>query len=319
MPSQNRTLQSFLCTLLAFGSAALAQPFPEDAPTGILHAFERYPIVAIGEAHSIREVGEFYDSLVKNRLVQQSVNDIVIEFAGQQSQSTLDRYVNGADVSPEDLRRVWRDTTKVIAWDSPIYAQFLDTVRKVNASLPPQKRLRVLAGDCWIDWKDVHNHRDWQSYQPNDRCFANVIEHQVLDKGRRALVILGGAHLSKNTDPNWPPNVTSLVERVHPHSMFIVLLSFKEPEKSVKEKPPILLDWPEIELPGGRKAIVGEYGDAMLYLSASLSPVVPDWSNVANDTTYLNELNRRSQIQWGCAFDLSRVQHHLPLCHGRTE
>lgn len=319
MPPRNRTSQFAVCAFLVLASAALGQPFPEGAPTGILRAFERYPIVAIGEAHSIREVGKFYDSLVEDRLVQQSVNDIVIEFASQQSQPTLDRYVNGEDVTPEDLRRVWRDTTKVFAWESPIYAQFLSTVRKVNADLPPQKRLRVLAGDCQIDWKDVRNHRDWQSYQPNDRCFADVIEDQVLDKGHRALVIMGGAHVSKNTDPNWPPNVTSLVERVHPHSIFVVLLSFKKPEKSIKEKPPILLDWPKVELPGGRRAIVGEYGDALLYLGASLSQAEPDWSDYANDETYLNELNRRSQIQWGCAFDLSRVQHHLPLCHGRGQ
>ena len=243
----------------------------------------------------------------------------MIEFASPQSQPTLDRYVNGEDVDPEDLRRVWRDTTKVLAWESPIYAQFLSTVRKVNADLPPSKRLRVLAGDCWIDWKDVRNHRDWQSYQPNDQCFADVIEHQVLDRGHRALVILGGAHLSKNTDPNWQANVTSLVERVHPHSIFVVLLSFKKPERSTKENPPVLLDWPKVELPGGRRAIVGEYGDAMLYLGAPLSQSEPDWSSYANDETYLKELDRRSQIQWGCAFSLSRVQRHLPLCHGRVE
>jgi hypothetical protein len=77
----------------------------------------------------------------------------------------------------------------------------------------------------------------------------------------------------------------------------------------------MLLEWPKVELPGGRREIVRDYGDAMLYVSASLSQAEPVWSDYANDESYLTELNRRSQIQWGCPFDLRRVQQHLSLCH----
>ncbi|UWZ84803.1 ChaN family lipoprotein [Occallatibacter riparius] len=283
---------------------------------GILQALDRYPIVAIGEAHSIEQMGSFYVSLVQNRKLQQNINDIVIEFASQQSQPTLDAYVNGKNVSSQSLRSVWRDTTKVFAWESPIYAQLLSAVRKVNADLPPQKRLRVLAGDCSIDWMHVRNHLDWRRYQPNDTCFADVIKRQVLAKGHRALVILGSAHVSRNSDPSWPPNVTKLVEQAYPNSVFVVLLSFNKPERETEGTPPILLPWPRVSLPGGKEAVVGEYGDAMLYLGTSVSDAEPLWSEYQKDKAYLLELNRRARIQWGCPFNLNLVRDHLPLCRG---
>ncbi|MGB8538883.1 MAG: hypothetical protein WCD57_20840 [Acidobacteriaceae bacterium] len=299
----------------ALSTIAHAQSFPEDATAGILAAFRKYPIVAIGESHGYKEAGEFYESLIGNKTFEDSVNDIVIEFASRQSQTVLDKYVNGENVSQQELENIWRNTTKVFAWESPIYAHLLERVREVNAELPRGKRLRVLAGDSWIDWAKTSNYQEWASHQPNDRSFARVINQEVLEKGQKALVILGSAHVAKNTDSNLEPNTTTRVEQGHPRSIYVVLMTVLKPPYPVSIMPPVLLAWPKLTLPNGTKALVGKYGDAQLYLGSSLEGSEPNWEHYKNDIQYQNELNRRARIRWGCDFDLQRFQEGLPICH----
>lgn len=287
---------------------------PLDGVTGVVQAFRRYPVVAIGEIHSIRQGGDFYDSLVRNPEFQNTVNDIVIEFASMRSQPLIDRYIDGGDVSQEELRQVWRNSTKVFAFESPIYANFLHTVREVNAQLPPSKRLRILAGDCWIDWSSVTTHEQWASYQPNNRCFANVIENEVLDKGQRALVILGNGHVIKTTDLHSEPDTTMMVERMQPGSIYVIIMSFRKPPQTSILRFPILLPWPRVSLPSGQKIIAGAYADALLYLGPAPTSAPPDWAEYQNEPGYLEELNRRARIEWGCDFDLGHFQDDRPLC-----
>lgn len=44
--------------------------------------------------------------------------------------------------------------------------------------------------------------------------------------------------------------------------------------------------------------------DAYLYLGPSDAIAYPDWSAMQKDTTYWAELQRRHQIQFGCALDV---------------
>jgi len=200
------------------------------------------------------------------------------------------------------------DTTKVFAFESPIYAHFLATVREVNSQLSPAKRLRVLAGDSWIDWSRVTTHEQWKSYQPNNRSFAYVIEKEVLDKGHRALVILGSGHVMKNTDSHLEADTTMLVERARPGSMYVVIMSVNEPPQTRLPTPPVLLPWPPVRLSDGQEIIAGAYADAILYLGPAPKPAPPNWAELQNEPQYLMELNRRARIQWGCNFILERFE-----------
>jgi hypothetical protein len=94
-------------------------------------------------------------------------------------------------------------------------------VRSVNASLPDAKKLRVIAGDPPIDWDNItssQDHRRW--IELRDSYPADLIQRQVLDRGRRALVIYGQGHLQRrqivsNYDMStWQAQtVASLLER----------------------------------------------------------------------------------------------------------
>jgi hypothetical protein len=71
-------------------------------------------------------------------------------------------------------------------------------VRRINQTLPPGKKLRVLAGDPPIDWSKVKTAQDFgrgQFLAGRDISIASVMEKEVLSKHRKALMLFGTAHL----------------------------------------------------------------------------------------------------------------------------
>jgi hypothetical protein len=105
-----------------------------------------------------------------------------------------------------------------------IYERFLAAVRERNRMLPKPQRLRVLACDPPIHWSRVKTAADAAPWLERDRFCAGVIEREVLAKGRRALVVMGDAHVSRlNLHGRLQENAIALVERTQPGSVFAVL------------------------------------------------------------------------------------------------
>jgi hypothetical protein len=63
--------------------------------------FDNYPVVAIGEAHFTRQLGDLYVGLVRDPEFQRKVNDIVIEFASRHNQQLLDRHILRCEQVPD--------------------------------------------------------------------------------------------------------------------------------------------------------------------------------------------------------------------------
>jgi hypothetical protein len=186
-------------------------------------ALQRYPIVALGESHNLKEAGEFYAALVQNPAFAAAADAVVVEFGNSRYQSLVDRYVAGGRVSPRRLRRVWQDTTQVGAWDAPMYGRFFAAVRAGNASRPESEQLRVILGDPPINWLKVHSSKRVRDYLLRREPFlAHVAEQQVVDAGDHALLIAGLAHLERTNDQTGEPNVTEILEKNQAGSVFVV-------------------------------------------------------------------------------------------------
>ena len=97
---------------------------------------------------------------------------------------------------------------------------FFRAVREVNASLPPERRLRVLLGGPPIDWDAVESREDHQKWiELRDTHAATLIRREVIEKGRRALVVYGSMHLQRrNLFSNYElvedPNLHTLVQQL---------------------------------------------------------------------------------------------------------
>ena len=186
---------------------------------GLLSAFDKADVVALGATRG-RNGSDLRLRLIHHPDFPNKARFIVVEFGNSLYQPILDRYILGEDVPLTELQQVWRNTTQVGSWDSPIHAEFYAAVREVNRKLPPTKQLRVLAGDPPIDWSKVQTRPDYHRFGDGDRrdeSLVSIVRNQVLKKGEKALVIYGFAHLSRPAFPN-------ALQEDDPRNVFVVNL-----------------------------------------------------------------------------------------------
>lgn len=195
-----------------------AQTLPDEAAgrdaivRTLIAAFDRFDVVALGEAHGRQADSDLRIALVRHPDFAKKVRAIVVEFASTTEQATLDRYIQGGDVSRAQLARVWKTTSNGV-WDSPVYPAFFAAVRDVNSRLPAAARIRVLGGD-----PGPTDQRD------RETAAATVIE-QVLASHGKTLVIYGAAHFYRTAPASFGTSaeLAVTVERAHPGKVLTVI------------------------------------------------------------------------------------------------
>lgn len=173
-------------------------PKPKPAQEAVLDLFHEYEVVGMSVDHGEKDLDDFIFSLIRDPEFPNKVNDIAVECGNSLFQPILDRYIAGEDVSLTEVRPVWRDTTQYQSCGlTSFYEDFYPLVRKINKNLPPEKKLRVLAGDSPIDWSKIKTREDMKQYGGGDRnkSIASVMEKEVLSKHRKALMLFGTFHL----------------------------------------------------------------------------------------------------------------------------
>lgn len=219
-----RVLAALLCS--ASASVVLGQAGSPPAPkalepiTALIDALRTHDIVTITDPHGNEQVQALLLSLIRDARFSTVAQDIVLESASARYQDVLDRYVRGDELPERSIRRVWEEHT--VPTSLGVQAgELVRAVRAVNASLPLNQKIRVLAGDPPIDWESVttrQDHRRWVELR--DSYPADLIRRQVLDRGRRALVVYGQGHLQRamidvnyDTAPWQAQTVVSLIAR----------------------------------------------------------------------------------------------------------
>lgn len=209
-------------------------PSPSRGVDAVIEAFERHPVVALGEMHGSVAEHRFIRQLLTDNRFPSSARNVVVEFGSARYQAVIDRYVAGKKVRLAQLRKVWEETTQTSGvWNAPVYRQFFKTVRSLNAHRPRSKQIRVWLGDPPINWAKIRScstpEVDWQRpecidywYQNRDSHFA-AVTNRVLASGGHALLIAGSAHLHRIPSADPPETVPELVEAEHPGSVYIVV------------------------------------------------------------------------------------------------
>ena len=189
----------------------------------LVDAFDRFPLVAFSEPrHGAGGTREFLTSLVRHPRFAGTVNDIVVEFGNARYQDIADRYVAGEPVPRDQLKQIWENTTVVSGvWSAPMYEGMLSEIRNLNESVPLSKRIRVVLGDPPIDWSVVRGPADEDMNDWRDAHFAWAVEEQVMKKGRRALIWIGGAHISRHV--RFPNSLIHLLDQRFPNKTLVVL------------------------------------------------------------------------------------------------
>ena len=172
-----------------------------DATDGIIEAFRSHSVVAMGEGvgHGNEQGHAFLRALIRDPRFASVADDIVVEWGNSLYQDVIDRFTRGEDVPYSELRKVWEKTTQPHpVWDSQVYGEFFQAVRSQNETLPEEEDIRVLLGDPPIDWESVNVRKDLaRLFWERDAYPAGLVQAQVIEKGRRALVVYGGMHLMR--------------------------------------------------------------------------------------------------------------------------
>ncbi len=118
------------------------------------------------------------------------------------------------------LRKAWEDHTVVNSFGAQA-EELIEAVRAVNSAANATENCGSLGGDPPIDWENTtsqESHSRWIEFR--DSYPADVVRRQVVDRGRRALVVYGQGHLQRrqvasNYDMStWQAQtVVSLLER----------------------------------------------------------------------------------------------------------
>jgi hypothetical protein len=142
-----------------------------------------------------------------------------------------------------------------MAWNAPVYEQFFRTVRSINWMLPAERRIRVLLGQPPVTMADLladpHDRARLTSFEGGiDRYMAEVVERDVLARGRRALLIGGDGHMLKGLRaPDDPThlNAAGAIEARHPGSVYSVDLLLVPPtpaDPALDRLLALTRDWP---------------------------------------------------------------------------
>ena len=181
--------------LLLCAAGLLGQPskvrLPDEAAgldgiaQTLISVFDQADILALGEAHQRKLDSDLRIALVRHPDFAKKVRSIVVEFGSTTEQATLDRYIQGDDVSRAQLEQVWKTTTQAPngVWDLPMYAEFFAAVRDVNSRLPADARVQVFGGDPGPG-----------DNRSRETAAVSVLKEQVFQKHSKVLVIYGAGH-----------------------------------------------------------------------------------------------------------------------------
>lgn len=303
-----------------------SEPIPEPAIPAILGAFDRYEVVAMPEAHGMKDVDDFILALIRDPSFPGKVNDIEVECGNSLYQPVLDRYIAGMDVPFAEVRKVWRNTTQSMCSQSAFFEQFFPLVRAINQKLPRTKRLRVLAGDPPIDWDKVKTSEEARKFLDRGPSIVSVMEKEVLSRHRKALMLFGTFHLMHGTEDS----DVSTYEKDYPHVTFVISdLGIYDTDRRAASISPFTL-WPnpslaltkgtwlgalslseifpppinvdldckvQIAFPPELQKPLEAFVDAFLYLGPQefrLNEPMP--ADIALDADYMAELQRRESL-----------------------
>jgi hypothetical protein len=182
--------------------------------------------------HGSKPAHDLLIRILRDPRIQGIATDIVVEFGTSRYQDMIDRYMRGDEIPFSALKHAWQDTViRGVTNDGPYVEDFYRSVRAINAGLRAEKRFRVLGGDPPIDWQHVvtkADHRKWEVRR--DTFPADLIRREVVERGRRALVVYGQQHFPRheimaNYDmSNWQAQtMTSLLEKDGVR-VFVILL-----------------------------------------------------------------------------------------------
>jgi hypothetical protein len=151
-----------------------------------------------------------------------------------------------------------------------MYEEFFTAVRSVNATLPNDKKLRVLLGDPPIAWESIHNRSDLRRWNmQRDLHAVAVLKRESFAKGRKVLVIYGDGHFQgRGFKDN---SLVNLVERAN-----VKIFTISTKYGDLIKRQPSVASWKTPSFAFLKGTVLGKKYYAQYYPM----PPAPGWNTV---------------------------------------
>lgn len=169
----------------------------------LLGALETHKIVLYGELHFREASWDLMKRLVKSPKFSQTTSTIFVELSVS-AQSGLDRFLGESTKNPNIILDIFRKE-ELTGWNDKGMYEFLLVLWDVNAQLPEEKRIKIIAADFprpfYSTLTSKEQYTDLETKKTDRNVYmSTIIEHSIhasSDK-RHGLFIVGYAHAYKS-------------------------------------------------------------------------------------------------------------------------
>ena len=173
---------------------------PEDF---VLTSLGGHKIVIYGEYHRRKVSWDMLKRMIRDKRFVKTTGTIFMELPSRM-QSVMDRFFAQKTMDTELLLQIFREEQPHGWWDKDEY-EFLMEVWKLNKSLKPSQRIKVVLADFQIPYSTLKTREEFDNCPDKDRNLhmADVVENHVKNSKdkRNHLFIVGCGHAYKSNVP----------------------------------------------------------------------------------------------------------------------
>jgi hypothetical protein len=214
-----RHLEPFVSFLRAEG---------EDPQAFVLDALAKHRLVIMGEVHHRPQYWAFNTSLVQAASFPRNVGVIYLELPSA-DQAMVDEFLSSSRLDPQPVVEMMRDMLWP-GWPDQPTLDFFISVWKVNQSLAPEQKLRIVLVDPRAAWRDVHQREDAVAGEVSrDREMADIILQDLQahrHDPRHGLFIVGVMHArlgwSHYNGHSWVTSGSRLRTKLGPQAVYAI-------------------------------------------------------------------------------------------------
>jgi hypothetical protein len=171
----------------------------------IKEQLQQHDLILFDDAiHSALEPFVFYQQLISDKQFQFKVKYIFFEAFSINQQPALDAYINAKENDSTLLFPAFQNDFSGYGWRYQTYFDLLNTIRKVNTDLPANEKLRAIAVNAPVYWKEMNTTTDFDLFQlalsGNDYTMYKIMLSYMEDfkAGKKGIFLTNTRHAYKN-------------------------------------------------------------------------------------------------------------------------
>lgn len=167
----------------------------------IISCFQDHDVIFLGEYHRIKHDVDLVKNIIP-LLYENGIYILGIEFARHDSQRQIDSLISADSFNEQLARQIVFNWD--VTWGYQEYVDLFKSAWKFNKSLDSHiGKFRILGLNAIEDWsyfkadKDRKDSTIWEKVLPEgdwDQVMASVIEQEIIDKNKKALIYSGIHH-----------------------------------------------------------------------------------------------------------------------------